>query len=259
MFRGQGEPVLNLQNPPGVRDEIQRSELDAVGRLNRLRAGQVRDPEIASRVAAYELAYRMQTAAPELIDLSRESRPTLEAYGVGRPGEAGSFSANCLLARRLVERGVRFVSLFQRNWDHHKDLDRELGDRCHDVDQPVGALLNDLKQRGLLESTLVVWGTEFGRTPLTENAQPGPGAGRDHHPFGFSIWMAGGGVKGGQVIGATDPFGWAAVEEPVHVHDFHATLLHLFGLDHERLTYRFEGREHRLTDVAGKVVRKLVG
>jgi uncharacterized protein DUF1501 len=258
VFRNQGEPVLNLESPPGVTPEVQRGELDALGKLNRLRYGQVRDPEIAARIAAYELAFRMQAAAPDLIDLSRESKQTLDAYGVGRPGEGGSFSTNCLLARRLVERGVRCVSIFHRNWDHHKDLDRDLAARCADVDRPIGALLKDLKQRGLLDSTLVVWGTEFGRTPLTENAQPGPGAGRDHHPFAFSMWMAGGGVKGGQVIGATDELSWKAVEDPVHIHDFHATLLHLFGIDHRKLTYRFKGHDFRLTDVAGKVVTRLL-
>lgn len=256
VFRNQGEPLLNLQNPPGVSNELQAKELEAVLRLNRLRQDQ--DPEIASKIAAYELAFRMQSAAPELIDMASETRDTLDLYGVNRPGEAGSYSRNCLLARRLVERGVRFVSIFQRKWDQHKSLDGELRSVCNVVDQPIGALLKDLKRHGLLESTLVVWGTEFGRTPLTENAQPGSGAGRDHHPFGFSMWLAGGGVKGGQAIGATDEFGWHAAEERVHVNDFHATLLHLFGLDHLKLTYRHKGLDFRLTNVAGQVVRKLI-
>ncbi len=258
VFRSEGEPLLNLQSPAGVPRDLQRAELDVLAALNRRRFEQVRDPAIEARIANYELAFRMQSAAPDLIDLSSETDVTRDAYGVSRAGQGGSFARNCLLARRLVERGTRFVTIFQRDWDHHKDLDRELGARCQDVDRPVGALLRDLKQRGLLDETLVVWGTEFGRTPLTENAQPGPGAGRDHHPFGFSVWMAGGGVRGGQVIGATDDFGWAAEKDPVHVNDFHATLLHLFGLDHTRLTYRFEGRDHRLTDVAGNVVKALL-
>jgi uncharacterized protein (DUF1501 family) len=200
----------------------------------------------------------MQAAAPELINLSGETSHTLNAYGTEREGEAGSYSTLCLLARRLVERGTRFVSVFQRKWDQHKNLDAELRDVCHIVDQPIGALLKDLKQRGLLDSTLVVWGTEFGRTPLCQNSEPGANAGRDHHPFGFSVWMAGGGIQGGRVIGGTDEFGWRAVEEPVHVNDFHATLLHLFGIDHRRLTYRHKGIDLRLTDVGGNVVTKLL-
>lgn len=258
LFRNKGEPVLNLENPPGLGDALQRGDLDAVRRLNELRFQQTREPEIANRIAAYELAYRMQSAAPELIDLRQEARATRTAYGVDRGGEAGVFATNCLLARRLAERGVRFVSIFQRRWDQHKDLDRELTGGCRIIDQPIGALLQDLKRRGLLEDTLVVCGTEFGRTPLTENAKPGPGAGRDHHPFAFSVWLAGGGVKGGQVIGKTDDFSWNVTEEPVHVNDFHATLLRLFGLDHLKLTYRFKGLDYRLTDVAGKVVTKLL-
>jgi hypothetical protein len=258
LFRDQGEAVLNLETPDGIPKELQTAELEALGKLNRRRLATVRDPQIEARIAAYELAFRMQTAAPELIDLSSESARTREWYGTERAGEGGGFSRACLLARRLVERGTRFVSIFHRNWDHHKDMDRDLGEQCRNVDQPIGALLRDLKQRGLLDSTLVVWGTEFGRTPLTENAAPGPKAGRDHHPFGFSVWMAGGGVRGGTVHGATDELGWAAEQDRVHVHDFNATLLHLFGLDHTRLTYRYEGRDHRLTDVAGNVVHRLL-
>lgn len=261
LFRNQGEPLLNLSNPPGVTAAVQRGDLDAVQELNRRRFEQVRDPEIAARIAAYELAYRMQSAAPELIDIKGETKQALEAYGVAGPGSAGAsgvFATNCLLARRLVERGVRFVSIFQRRWDQHKDLDRELKEGCQIIDRPIGALLKDLKQRGLLDETLVVWGTEFGRTPLTENAQPGPGAGRDHHPFGYSVWLAGGGIKGGITHGKTDELGWGVVEDPVHVNDFHATLLHLFGLDHLRLTYRFRGLDIRLTDVAGRVVRQVL-
>lgn len=270
LFRNQGEPVLNLNNPSGLAGEMQGKTIEALRDLNRERHQQLGDPEINSRIAAYELAFRMQSAAPELIDLSGESRKTLDTYGVGRPdsGKGGrgggngvyhSFAANCLLARRLVERGVRFVNLYHASWDHHSDLDRELAFNCGMADQPVAALLKDLKQRGLLDTTLVIWASEFGRTPLGEN-RPGfqSVSGRDHHPFAFSIWMAGGGVKGGQVIGKTDDIGWSIVEDPVHINDFHATLLHLFGLDHLKLTYRFQGRDFRLTDVAGKVVTKLL-
>ena len=258
MFRNQGEPVLNLQNPPGVSRALQERELATISKLNRLRYDHVRDPEIAGKIAAYELAFRMQAAAPELIDLSGETAETRGLYGVDRPGEQGAYSTNCLLARRLVERGVRFVSIFQRKWDQHTNLDGELRSNCQTVDQPIAALIKDLKRRGLLDDTLVVWGTEFGRTPLTQNSQPGAAAGRDHHPFGFSVFLAGGGVKGGQVIGSTDDFGWHAAEDKVHVNDFHATLLHLFGLDHLKLTYRFAGLDLRLTDVAGKVVGRLL-
>ncbi len=258
LFRDQGEPVLNLASPPGVPPRIQRSQLDALGKLNRRRYELIGDPAIKSRLEAYELAFRMQTAAPELIDLGRESAKTLAAYGTDRPDEeARSFASNCLLARRLIERGVRFVNIFYRRWDHHSGLEGNLKTQCHVVDQPIGALLEDLKQRGLLDTTLVIWGTEFGRTPVTQNSAPGPGAGRDHHRFGFTTWMAGGGVKGGQAIGRTDELGWRAVEDPVGVHDFHATLLHLFGIDHLELTHRFKGLDVRLTDQAGRVVEKV--
>jgi Protein of unknown function (DUF1501) len=270
LFRGRGEPVLNLDNPPGLTDDMQRHTIDALRALNGRRHQQVGDPEINSRIAAYELAFRMQTAAPELIDLSTESRETLARYGVGRDdhGKGGrgggkgvyhQFAANCLLARRLIERGVRFVNLYHASWDHHSNLDQELGFNCGMADQPVAALLQDLKQRGLLDETLVLWLSEFGRTPLGEN-RPGFASvsGRDHHPFAFTVWMAGGGVKGGQVLGKTDEIGWNVVEDPVHVNDLHATILHLFGLDHLKLTYRFQGRDFRLTDVGGKVVTKLL-
>ncbi len=272
LFRNQGDPVLNLSNPPGITAEMQHYGLDALTDLNRLRHKQVGDPEIASRISAYELAFRMQTAAPELIDLSSESKATKEAYGIergqpdvkasrgGGPGQFKSFSTNCLLARRLVERGVRFVTLVHASWDHHSNLDVELKQNCLMADQPIAALLKDLKQRGLLDSTLVVWGSEFGRTPLGENRGGSTNVtGRDHHPYAFSLWVAGGGVKGGQVIGETDEIGWNITKDPVHINDFHATLLHLFGLEHTKLTYRFQGRDFRLTDVGGKVVEKLVG
>jgi uncharacterized protein (DUF1501 family) len=225
------------------------------------------DPEIASRIASYELAFRMQSSAPELIDLASESATTLEAYGVDRaqhPKATGrgnvanahqSFARNCLLARRMVERGVRFVNIIYEAWDQHSDLDKDLLYNSWVVDQPVTALLKDLKQRGLLESTLVVWGAEFGRTPLGENrGGREANTGRDHHPFAFNLWMAGGGVRGGQVYGETDEIGWGITKDPVHINDFHATLLHLFGIDHLRLTHRHQGRDFRLTDVAGKVV-----
>jgi hypothetical protein len=272
LFRNQGDPVLNLSNPDGLSAEMQRRTVEAIGALNRQRHQRLGDPEINSRVAAYELAFRMQTAAPDLIDLSGETRETLDLYGVGREesgtsqgGRGGgkgvyhAFATNCLLARRLVERGVRFVNVYHASWDHHSNLDAELAFNCGMADRPVAALLKDLKRRGLLDTTLVVWASEFGRTPLGEN-RPGYKAvtGRDHHPFAFSLWMAGGGIKGGQVVGKTDELGWNVVERPVHVNDFHATILHLFGLDHTRLTYRFQGRDFRLTDVAGKVVPDLI-
>ncbi len=272
LFRNQGEPILNLTNPSGLPRELQRKSLDVLGQLNAERFEHLADPEIASRVAAYELAFRMQSAAPELIDLSGETQATLDAYGVGRPdpnirsgrgggsGTYARYSLNCLLARRLVERGVRFVTVLHASWDHHSDLDNELRHNCGMADQPVAALLKDLKQRGLLDTTLVVWAGEFGRTPLGENrnGQRIIGTGRDHHPFAFSLWMAGGGIRGGQVVGRTDDIGWFPVEDPVHINDLHATILHLFGLDHLRLTYPFSGLNVRLTDQGGKVVRKLL-
>lgn len=271
LFRNQGEPVLNLNNPAGLTQEMQRAGLDAIRDLNQNRLARVEDPEIASRIAAYELAYRMQSAAPELIDLSGESKETRELYGVDRTegkmkaygsdgtGQFAAYATNCLLARRLVERGVRFVSLFHATWDHHMDLDNGLSFNCKMADQPIAALLKDLKARGLLDSTLVIWGSEFGRTPLGENrVGRDSNTGRDHHPFAYSIWMAGGGIKGGQVIGKTDEIGWNIVEDPIHINDFHATIMHLFGFDHLKLTYRFQGRDYRLTDVGGKVVEKLL-
>jgi len=271
LFRNQGSPVLNLANPPGVSDATQARSLQAVNDLNRLRHNRVGHAEIESRIKAYELAFRMQSAAPELLDLSGESKSTLDAYGLNReevdasgkpggPGFMGSFARNCLLARRMVERGVRFVTLFLSTWDHHSYLDSGLAYNCKISDQPVAALLKDLKERGMLDETLVVWGGEFGRTPLGENRiNFSKITGRDHHPYGFTKWLAGGGVPGGQVIGATDEIGWSATEERVHVHDLHATILHQFGLDHEQLTYRFQGRDFRITDVHGNVVDKLVG
>jgi uncharacterized protein (DUF1501 family) len=271
LFRNQGEPVLNLSNPAGLSDAMQQRTVNALRDLNAHRHAVIGDPEINSRIAAYELAFRMQAAAPELIDLSRETKATLDAYGLDRPepdlkaargggkGQFHAFAANCLLARRLVERGVRFVNLYHASWDHHSNLDAELKHNCLMADQPIAAMLKDLKQRGLLDETLVLWLSEFGRTPLGENrAGTTSVTGRDHHPFAFSLWMAGGGVKGGQVIGKTDDIGWGIVEDPIHINDLHATILHLFGMDHLKLTYRFQGRDFRLTDVAGKVVVKLL-
>ena len=270
-FRNQGEPLLNLKNPPGVSRNDRRDSLAAIRELNRQRLELTKDSKIAERIAAYELAFRMQAAAPELIDLSGETQQTLDNYGIDRPepinqrfrGYTGNahaaFGRNCLLARRLVERGVRFVNLYHASWDHHDGLDKDLKYNCSVVDQPVAALLKDLKQRGLLDDTLVVFTGEFGRTPLADtHERKGQQAGRDHHPFAFSLWMAGGGVKGGQVVGKTDELGWAPVEDPVHINDFHATLLHLFGLNHLRLSKRFGGFDIRLTNVGGTVVEKLI-
>ncbi|MBI1902883.1 MAG: DUF1501 domain-containing protein [Planctomycetia bacterium] len=272
LFRSQGDPVLNLENPAGLPRDLQRKSLDVIGELNQKRFGHLGDPEIASRIASYELAFRMQASAPELLNITSETQATLDAYGVERPdpkdgnyrgaakGVYARYALNCLLARRLVERGVRCVSIIHASWDHHSNLDPELKYNCGMADQPVSALLADLKQRGLLESTLVIWAGEFGRTPLGENRNGAReiGTGRDHHPFAFTLWMAGGGVKPGCLLGQTDDIGWNVVEDPVHMNDFHATILHLFGLDHLKLTYPFSGLNIRLTDLGGKVVRKIL-
>jgi hypothetical protein len=259
-LRSQGDPVLFVSNPPGMSSTRRRQSLDAIRDLNTMQFDKLRDPEISTRIAAYEMAYRMQTSVPELMDISKESVSVHTAYGT-TPGRA-SFANNCLLARRLVERGVRFVQLYHRGWDHHGgpdgNLTFDLRKRCQETDRASVALVKDLKQRGLLESTLVVWGGEFGRTPMMQGALNPNSLGRDHHPHGFTLWMAGGGIKPGIVHGATDEFGFYAVEDKVHVHDLHATILHLFGLDHTRLTHRFQGRDFRLTDVHGEVVRKLL-
>jgi hypothetical protein len=260
LFNTKGEPVKNVANPQGISTEVQRLSLDSIARLNELRYKNIRDPEIESRVASYELAFRMQTAAPELLDLSGEKPETLEAYGVNRKDDLQNrYSTSALLARRMVERGVRFVNIYMDGWDHHGGLNDGLTRNCSVVDQPMAALIRDLKQRGLLDTTLVVWGTEFGRTPLGDN-RIGMTAvtGRDHQPSAFTVWMAGGGAKGGTVYGETDELGMNVVKDPVHINDFHATLLHLFGLNHEALTYRFEGRDYRLTDVAGKIIGALI-
>ncbi len=258
-FRSSGEPVLFLSNPPGTSANDRRRVLDAVNALNQEHLNAVRDPEIATRISQYEMAYRMQTSVPELMDIKSESAATLAAYGA-KPGEA-SFANNCLLARRLVERGVRFVQLFDSDWDHHGALDRRLRGKAKDVDQPMAALVRDLKQRGLLDETLVIWGGEFGRTPIAQGAD-GNGTkttpGRDHHKDAFTIWMAGGGVKPGITYGKTDEFGFNITENPVHTHDLNATILHLMGMDHERLTFRYQGRDYRLTDVEGHLVKGIM-
>jgi hypothetical protein len=251
------EPILNLSNPRGIDGSRQADFFATVGRLNSQRLAAVGDPEIATRIAAYEMAYRMQSSAPQLIDLSAETKSTLDAYGA-EPGKP-SFANNCLLARRLVERGVRFVQLYHTDWDHHGNADTHLGkpldERCKEVDQPAAALVKDLKARGMLDDTLVIWGGEFGRTPMGE---PRDLVGRDHHVDGYTMWLAGGGIRGGLTIGATDELGYYAVEDRIHVHDLQATILHLLGLDHLKLTYRFQGRDFRLTDVAGSVVPKML-
>ena len=260
--RSSGDPILYLKNPPGITDATQRARLDALRELNQLRFESTQDREIASRIESYEMAFRMQAAAPDLLDLSKESAATREMYGLEQK-ETRAFGTNCLLARRLIEHGVRVVQLFHSTWDDHTDLDKNLKQNCLITDQPAAALIRDLKQRGMLDDTLVVWAGEFGRTPMAEDhfdvGKSTKGReGRDHHPFAFSAWMAGGGVKRGFAYGQTDDFGYHVVENPVHVHDLHATMLHLLGLNHERLTYRHAGRDFRLTDVAGKVVKGII-
>ena len=258
-FRNTGDPVLYLSNPPGVSQEDQRAKLDTLRDLNARHYESTGDIEIASRIASYELAFRMQAAAPELLDFSKESASTLELYGVHQE-LTKPFAINCLLARRMVERGVRFVQLFHKGWDDHSNLNKNLKKNCDITDRPTAALLKDLKQRGLLEDTLVIWGGEFGRTPMVENRMPGQqdSLGRDHHRLAFSMWLAGGGIKGGQVVGKSDDLGFNVIEGQVHVHDLHATILHCLGLDHKRLTFRHQGRDFRLTDVAGEVVQTLL-
>ncbi|MCP5519400.1 MAG: DUF1501 domain-containing protein [Verrucomicrobiales bacterium] len=245
-FRSTGEAVSYLANPPGVGDSGQRRVIDAVNRLNALQRDRIHDPEIATRISQYEMAFRMQTSVPELMDLSQEPDHILDLYGTR--GADGSFAANCLLARRMAERGVRFIQLYHRGWDHHGGIKKGIEIVSSHVDRGCAALLTDLKQRGMLEDTLVIWGGEFGRTPMAQ------GDGRDHHIKGFSMWLAGAGIKPGMTYGATDELGYNAVENPVHVNDLHATALRLFGIDHLRLTYRFQGRDFRLTDIAGRVV-----
>jgi hypothetical protein len=260
-FRSQGDPVLFLTNPAGVSPERRRQALDAIKDLNEINLKSVGDPEITTRIASYEMAYRMQSSVPELMDISKEPKSIHEIYGT-EPGKK-SFANNCLLARRLVERGVRFVQLYHRGWDHHgtsahDDIVTRLSSLCRETDQAAAALVKDLKQRGLLDSTLVVWGGEFGRTPMNEERNHSKFLGRDHHPRAFSMWLAGGGIKSGNIVGQTDELGYNPTEDPIDVHDLHATLLHLLGIDHTKLTYRFQGRDFRLTDISGNLVKKIL-
>ena len=256
-FRSDGDPVLFLSNPDGLDRTARRRMLDDLAKLNQMQLTEFGDPEIATRIAQYELAYRMQTSVPALTDVSGEPASAFDLYGpeARRPG---TFAANCLLARRLAERGVRFIQLFHRGWDQHTKLPKQLSGQCYDTDQPSAALIQDLKQRGLLDDTLVVWGGEFGRTVYSQGRLTHEDYGRDHHPRCFTIWMAGGGIKPGVTHGETDDYGYNIVRDPVHVHDLHATLLHCLGIDHTRLTFKFQGRHHRLTDVHGKVVKEVL-
>jgi hypothetical protein len=256
-LRGGKEPVLYLANPDGCAPETRRQMLDDIGDLNRLHHAETGDPEVLTRVAQYELAYRMQTSVPELTDLSREPAKVMEMYGpdVQKPG---SYAANCLLARRLAERGVRFIQLYHMGWDHHGNLPKQIRNQCRDTDQPSAALLRDLQQRGLLDDTLIIWGGEFGRTIYSQGELTADNYGRDHHPRCFTVWLAGGGVKAGLTYGETDDFSYNIVRDPVEVHDLNATILHLLGIDHTRLTYKFQGRDFRLTDVHGNVVKAIL-
>ena len=256
-FRSGADPVLYLSNPSGYTDSARRRFLDDLGKLNQVQLKEYQDPEISTRIAQYELAYKMQSSVPELADLSREPEATFEMYGPDSR-KPGSYAANCILARRLAERGVRFIQLFHRGWDQHGNLPRDLALQCQQTDQPSAALIQDLKQRGMLDDTLVVWGGEFGRTVYSQGELTETNYGRDHHPRCFSIWMAGGGVKGGLTYGETDEFSYNIVSNPVDVHDLHATILHCLGVDHTRLTYKFQGRHFRLTDVHGNVQRDLL-
>ncbi len=257
-FRGGGAPVLYLKNPAGLTSSTRRGMLDDLAQLNQMRHAEFGDPEILTRIAQYEMAYRMQTSVPELTDVSTEPKSVLDLYGP-QVKERGTFAYNCLMARRLLERGTRFVQVMHAGWDQHRSVTTELYTQCKDTDQPSAGLLRDLKQRGLLEDTLIIWGGEFGRTPFLQgDLKNRKQWGRDHHPYAFTTWMAGGGVKPGITYGASDALGMNAVNNPVHVHDFQATLLHLLGIDHERFTYKFQGRRFRLTDVHGKLVKGIL-
>jgi len=253
-FRSTGDAIPYLSNPRGFDAESQRASLDTLRRLNELALEESGDPEVGARIEAFEMAYRMQTSGPELMDLSREPRSVLEMYGLEPDNPKPGFARNCLLARRLLERGVRFVQLFHEAWDQHGDLKNGVRRNAEATDQASAALVRDLQQRGLLDDTVVIWGGEFGRTPMVQGGDDG----RDHHNRCFSMWLAGGGIRPGITYGASDDLGFNVVENPVHVHDLHATLLHLLGFDHERLTYRFQGRDFRLTDVHGKVVKGIL-
>jgi hypothetical protein len=256
-FRSVGDPVLYLSNPPGVSAAARRRTLDDLGKLDAINHREFGDPEILTRIAQYEMAFRMQSSVPELTDLSGEPASAFELYGPDSR-TPGSFAANCLLARRLAERGVRFIQLFHRGWDQHTHLPKQITGQCRDTDQPSAALVADLKQRGLLDDTLVVWGGEFGRTVYCQGPLTASDYGRDHHPRCFTIWMAGGGIKAGVTHGATDEFSYNITANPVHVHDLHATILHCLGVDHKRLTFQYQGRHHRLTDVHGNVVKEVL-
>jgi hypothetical protein len=256
-FRNQGDPILDVTSPTGVDAKLQRDSLDLIDEMNRAHLGIVGDPEIETRIASYEMAYRLQTSAPELMDLKKESKATLDMYGCDP--DKPSFARACLLARRMIERGVRFVNIYNEGWDAHSDVIGNLKKNCGATDQASAALVKDLKQRGLLDDTLVIWGGEFGRTPMVENnVALGRSLGRDHHPQAFTIWMAGGGIKSGLTYGATDDLGFHVAKDEVHVHDLQATILHCLGFDHERLTYTYQGRQFRLTDVHGKVVKAIL-
>tara|TARA_Y100000588_G_scaffold393903_1_gene511848 strand:- start:538 stop:1899 length:1362 start_codon:yes stop_codon:yes gene_type:complete len=254
-FNSSGDPVNYVRNPAGVNRMMQGELIDTVGELNRIQNTWTEDPEIATRISQYELAFQMQMSVPDLVDFSDESQHILDMYGT--KGGDGTFASNCLLARRLAERGVRFIHLYHRGWDHHDRIRTGIPVSCNYVDQATSALVRDLKQRDMLDETLIIWGGEFGRTPMSQGDKPEL-LGRDHHIKGFSMWMAGGGVKGGISYGATDELGYAAVENVVSIHDLHATMLHLFGVDHKKLTYRFQGRDFRLTDVHGRVVKEIL-
>ena len=257
LLRSDGDRVLYLANPPGINTKTRRDQLDTLDTLNQLQFTDHHDPETATRIAQYEMAFRMQSSVPDLSDLSQESEATFAAYGP-QSHQSGTFAANCLLARRMAERGVRFIQLYHRGWDQHYNLPSDLRLQCRDIDQPVAALIQDLKQRGLLEDTLVVWGGEFGRTTYSQGKLESTNYGRDHHGGCFTMWMAGGGIRPGIVYGETDDFCYNINRDPVHVHDLNATLLHLLGIDHTRLTHRFQGRDYRLTDVHGRVVEDIV-
>jgi hypothetical protein len=257
-FRSGADPVLYLSDPPGVDPASRRRMLDGVNQLDQLAAQAFGDPEINTRIAQYEMAFRMQTSVPELTDLSGESSPTLALYGLDRERDDGGFARNCLLARRMVERGVRFVQLYHRGWDQHNNLPKQIRGQCRDVDQPAAALVQDLKRRGLLDETLVIWGGEFGRTVYSQGVLTADNHGRDHHGRCFTMWLAGGGIKPGITHGETDDYCYNVVQDPVHVHDLNATILHCLGIEHTRLTYRFQGRDFRLTDVHGNVVQALL-
>jgi hypothetical protein len=256
-FRAGAAPVLYLEDPPGVDKTSRRQMLDAVAKLDAMKFAAYGDPEIETRIAQYEMAYRMQTSVPDLMDLSKETDATFEMYGPDSR-KPGTYAANCLLARRLAERNVRFIQLYHRGWDQHNDLPRDIALQCRGTDQPTAALVTDLKQRGLLDETLVVWGGEFGRTVFSQGKLTDANYGRDHHPRNFCMWVAGGGMKRGSVLGETDDFSYNIVSDPVSVYDLQATILHVLGIDHKRLIYKFQGRDYRLTDVHGEIVQKLL-